>query len=689
MSQIKTKGITDKNVTAAKLGSGAATTGQVVIADGSGGASYSSTPTLSGPVVGTQSSSDNSTKAASTAFVATAITNALAAFQPLEATYAASTTNIVGTYVNGVSGVGATFTVTATGAFSIDGVSPPSGSRVLLKDQSSGFQNGVYDLTTVGTTGISPVLTRSADFNTTTAMNAGDLIPVVNGTANALTSWLQTATITTIGTDSLVFAEYSKNPSSYVSSTLTSAHILVGNGSNVATDVAASGDLTLANTGAFTIANNAVTNTKLAQMVANTVKANNTGSTANASDVTLTANATASSVMSRDTNANTTANSFIEGYTTTASAAGTTTLTVGSTEQQYFTGTTTQTVVLPVVSTLVLGQKFQVVNNSTGVVTVQSSGANTVQAMAASTSAWFTVILVTGTTAASWSTVYIAGSISTPVSVANGGTGDTTLTAHGVLIGNGTSAVSVTGTGTTGQVLTSNGSSADPTFQTASGGSSTAPTVQTFTSGSGTYTRPTSPTPLYLRVRMVGGGGGGGGDGTGSGANGTSGTASTFGTSLLSANGGIRGITGQSSGQGGRQATQIPTINSPAIGTGVPGGSGNSGGTATSSANGLGGTGGCSGILGSGSGEGGGGGGAGGNAATNSGGGGGGAGSNTTTNGVTGGGGGAGASGIDAIIPSPSATYSYTVGTGGTGGAGGVTGGNGAAGYIIVEEHYQ
>lgn len=48
------------------------------------------------------------------------------------------------------------------------------------------------------------------------------------------------------------------------SSSLTSAHIFVGNGSNVATDVAVSGDLTLANTGAFTIANLAVTNAKIA-----------------------------------------------------------------------------------------------------------------------------------------------------------------------------------------------------------------------------------------------------------------------------------------------------------------------------------------------------------------------------------------------------------------------------------------
>src|SRR5437762_7853966 len=43
------------------------------------------------------------------------------------------------------------------------------------------------------------------------------------------------------------------------------------------------------------------------------------------------------------------------GYTTTATAAATTTLTSASTYQQFFTGATTQTVQLPVVSTLALG----------------------------------------------------------------------------------------------------------------------------------------------------------------------------------------------------------------------------------------------------------------------------------------------------------------------------------------------
>lgn len=40
---------------------------------------------------------------------------------------------------------------------------------------------------------------------------------------------------------------------SYIASALTSAHILVGNASNVAADVAMSGDATMANTGAVTI----------------------------------------------------------------------------------------------------------------------------------------------------------------------------------------------------------------------------------------------------------------------------------------------------------------------------------------------------------------------------------------------------------------------------------------------------
>ena len=88
-------------------------------------------------------------------------------------------------------------------------------------------------------------------------------------------------------------------------------------------------------------------------------------------------------------------------YTTTATAAGTTTLTVASTRNQFFTGVTTQTVTLPVTSTLVLGHQYRIVNNSTGVVTVNSSGGNLVVAMVAGSQVDLTCILTSGTTAAS------------------------------------------------------------------------------------------------------------------------------------------------------------------------------------------------------------------------------------------------------------------------------------------------
>lgn len=90
------------------------------------------------------------------------------------------------------------------------------------------------------------------------------------------------------------------------------------------------------------------------------------------------------------------------GYSTTATAAGTTTLTLTSNRTQFFTGSTTQTVTMPVASTLALGWFIRLVNNSSGVVTVQSSGANTIYAVPAGGDVIFTCILASGTTAASW-----------------------------------------------------------------------------------------------------------------------------------------------------------------------------------------------------------------------------------------------------------------------------------------------
>ena len=96
------------------------------------------------------------------------------------------------------------------------------------------------------------------------------------------------------------------------------------------------------------------------------------------------------------------------GYTTTATAAGTTTLTVASNYRQFFTGSTTQTVVLPVTSTLVTGMAYEIENNSTGTLTVNSSGGNLVGTIPAGVCAHAVCIATSTTTAADWDWDYIS-----------------------------------------------------------------------------------------------------------------------------------------------------------------------------------------------------------------------------------------------------------------------------------------
>jgi hypothetical protein len=115
---------------------------------------------------------------------------------------------------------------------------------------------------------------------------------------------------------------------------------------------------------------------------------------------------TASTISKWDAHINLSANSFLSGYATTTSSLTPLVLTVSSAYRQYITGSVAQTVTLPIVSTLTIGQEFEIVNLASTSITVESSGLNTVQTMAANTVARFTAILTTGTTAASWAVKY-------------------------------------------------------------------------------------------------------------------------------------------------------------------------------------------------------------------------------------------------------------------------------------------
>ena len=94
---------------------------------------------------------------------------------------------------------------------------------------------------------------------------------------------------------------------------------------------------------------------------------------------------------------------FINGYETTVTSSTPKVLTVNSAYQQFFTGSTAQTVTLPVVSTMrVLGQGFYLNNNSTANITVNSSGGNLVATILPNTTWTITCISLSGTGSSSW-----------------------------------------------------------------------------------------------------------------------------------------------------------------------------------------------------------------------------------------------------------------------------------------------
>ncbi len=100
---------------------------------------------------------------------------------------AASTYNNVATPP---SGVGATLTLNVAAVLVLDGYTPALNDRILVKNQASALQNGIYVLTTVGTVLINAVLTRTLDFDQPTDGINGAFVFIQNGTINAKTGWL-------------------------------------------------------------------------------------------------------------------------------------------------------------------------------------------------------------------------------------------------------------------------------------------------------------------------------------------------------------------------------------------------------------------------------------------------------------------------------------------------------------------
>lgn len=176
------------------------------------------------------------------------------------ATTGALATNI---YNNGSSGVGATLTGVSTGVLTIDGVSVTAGMSLLIQNEVTAANNGIYTCTVAGALGVAYVLTRRTDFNSTSNIASGDVTYITAGSTLIGTTWVMTTAGTiTPGSTSIAFTQ-TAGPGSFLA---TSPILLTGS--------------------TFSLLANGITYSYMQQVTAGRLMGNPTGSLANASEIT-------------------------------------------------------------------------------------------------------------------------------------------------------------------------------------------------------------------------------------------------------------------------------------------------------------------------------------------------------------------------------------------------------------------
>ena len=147
-------------------------------------------------------------------------------------------------------------TVAGGAPATVDGVSLSLNDRVLVTAQSTGSQNGLYYVTTVGS-GSNGTWTRTTDANQTGEIDAGMIVMVTEGTIYADTQWkLITDNPITVGTTTLTFTQnYSAN-----SITGGTSNVTVYSNANVTISSAGTANvLTISSTGTVVTGTHSVT----------------------------------------------------------------------------------------------------------------------------------------------------------------------------------------------------------------------------------------------------------------------------------------------------------------------------------------------------------------------------------------------------------------------------------------------
>lgn len=189
-------------------------TGTVLIGNTGGAPSFSSSPVVDSITI--NNNPVNGTDGVNKTYVD-------ALYQGIEikvACYGATTVNLSATYTNGAGGVTAKLTSTSPGIFTVDGLTPSFNSRILVKDQTLTYQNGIYVVLDTGSVSTSWQLMRATDFDQPADINPGVLVPVEYGDINGVTSWIETATVDVIGpvgtNNSIVFTAFTYSPTSFL-----------------------------------------------------------------------------------------------------------------------------------------------------------------------------------------------------------------------------------------------------------------------------------------------------------------------------------------------------------------------------------------------------------------------------------------------------------------------------------------
>ena len=123
----------------------------------------------------------------------------------------ATTGNLTATYSNGTAGVGATLTNSGTqGTLTLDSTAANLNDRILVKDQTNAFENGIYVVTNVGGASTNWVLTRATPEDQPSELTGGAFVFVEEGTANSDNGYVFTHTgAPTFGTTALDVAQFS------------------------------------------------------------------------------------------------------------------------------------------------------------------------------------------------------------------------------------------------------------------------------------------------------------------------------------------------------------------------------------------------------------------------------------------------------------------------------------------------